>query len=620
MATDIHTAPDLENVSADREHAPAPRRDRKPELVLALVVVGACALYALVALAVHAPRVHPDEERYLIAASSLVEGEGLTMRGGDYGFGPLLALVLAAIIRIAGSVDSAYDWFKAANALFFSLTAVPVYLLARRLVSAWWAVLAAALSVAIPSSISVATVMQESLAYLATAWALFAIVVALERPTVLRQLGVLAAVAAAVLTRTQFGILYVTWVVALVVLWLVAPWTRPRTRAEVVRYWPTVLPPILAALAFGVRLASGESAASSLGAYWSLWRGYDPLAVGKWFVYTLGDFAVYLAIVPLAVMPIVLWELACAGRGGSRRGASFVALFVSANVSGLLVVAAFSSTPWGYDRLHDRYGFYLLPLWLVGLVVWLASGLPRPLVAAAIGAVAAVTLAFVLPFGQLANEAGIDTVPGALWLRIEAELAGPGPASGRLALGVFVVALLAATFFLPRRIARIALPAAVALTFVAMSYFAWQRIVEAPEDRVFAGGLDRAWIDDRLPAEASVTKVYVDTPCESALERHALFVTEFFNSTVDRAAYVGDSVPDGIPLPRVDVTPSGTLELAPGKPLRAEYVYTQPGVDLDGRRVAEGTAARLVLWHVGGAVRVVGASSDDELRRNVCAP
>ena len=91
--------------------------------------------------------------------------------------------MLAAIIRLAGSVDAAYDWFKAANALFFALTAVPVYLLARRLVSAWWAVLAAALSVAIPSSISVATVMTESLSFLATGWALYAIALALERPT-----------------------------------------------------------------------------------------------------------------------------------------------------------------------------------------------------------------------------------------------------------------------------------------------------------------------------------------------------------------------------------------------------------------------------------------------------
>lgn len=613
MATELETPP------AVVVQPPAARTDRRPAVVLGLVVVGAFALYALLALAVHGPRVHPDEERYLIAASSLVEGEGLTMRGGSYGYGPLLALVLAAIIRLAGSIDAAYDWFKAANALFFALTAIPVYLLARRLVTAWWAVLAAALAVAIPSSISVATVMTESLSYLTAAWALYAIALALERPTVLRQLTVLAAITAAFLTRSQFGILYVTWVGALAMLWLIAPQARPRARRDLVRFWPTALPLVLATLALTAKLVSGQSAADLLGPYWELWRGYDVLGIGKWFVYHLGDFTVYLAIVPVAVAPVMLWELGRAARAGSRRAAAFVALFAAGNIAGLLVVAAFTSTQWGYDRLHDRYAFYLLPLWLVTLVVWLASGLPRPRLAAAIGAAVALALAFVLPFGQLANEAGIDTVPGALWLRIEAELAGPGPASGRLALAAFVVGLLVATFFLPRRIARIALPAAVTLTFAAMSCFAWQRMIEAPEDRVFAGGLDRAWIDDSIPHDASVTKVYIDTACGSALERHALFLTEFFNSTVDRAVYIGDSVPDGIPLPRVDVAPSGTLELSPGHPLRADYVYTQPGVELAGRRVAEGTAAGLVLWRIDGPVRVVGASSDAELRRRVCA-
>src|SRR6185295_995386 len=112
-------------------------------------------------------------------------GEGLTLRGQSYGFGPLLSLMLASIILVAGSVDAAYDWFKIAEALVFALT---------------------------------------------TAWALYAIAVALERPTVLRQFLVLFAIGFAVLARTQFGILYVTWIVALGLLWLLAPWSRPRAR------------------------------------------------------------------------------------------------------------------------------------------------------------------------------------------------------------------------------------------------------------------------------------------------------------------------------------------------------------------------------------------------------
>ena len=334
MATDLETASERDTASVEMLEPTAAGRSRAPELALVLVVVGSFALYTLLALAVGVPRVHPDEVRYLIAASSLVEGEGLTLRGADYGFGPVLAVVLAAILWLAGSVDAAYDWFKAANALFLALTAVPVYLLARRLVSAWWAVLAAALSVAIPSSVSVATVMTESVSYLATAWAVYAIALALERPTILRQFALLGAIAVAFLTRPQFGILYATWVGALAILWLLVPESRPRTRRDVLGYWPTLLPPVLAVLAFAARLVAGASARDSFGAYWELWRGYDPFQVGKWIVYHLGDFTVYLAVVPIAVAPIVLWELGRAGRAGSRPAAAFVALFTAANVTG----------------------------------------------------------------------------------------------------------------------------------------------------------------------------------------------------------------------------------------------------------------------------------------------
>ena len=619
MAIELETASPFDTARVERDTVRASAEGRAPVVVLCMIVAGAFLLYTLLATGVDGPRVHPDEELYTMGASSLAAGHGLALRGEHFGFGPLFPALLAVIIRVAGSVDAAYDWFKVANAFCFALTAVPVYLLARRLASAWWAVVAAGLSVAIPSSISIGTVMTESVSYLATGLALYAIAIALERPTVLRQVAVLTAIAAAFFIRPQFGVLYATWLGALAVLWLIAPWSRPRTRADMLRLWPTALPLVVGMIVFGVRIASGAAASSSFGAYAVLWRGYDPLDVGKWLVYHLGDFAVYLAVVPVAVAPIVLWALARDGRAGSRPAGAFVALFGAANVTGLLVVAAFASSPWGFDRLHDRYGFYLLPLWLIGLVVWLDSGLPRPRVASAIGIVAALALAMILPFGQLANEAGIDTVPGALWERVEAELAGPGPASGRLALGVFVLALLAATFLLPRRIARMALPVAVAATFAAMSYFAWERMVGAPEDLVFAGGFERAWIDERVASDATVTKLYADTACGSALERHAIYLTEFFNSTVDRAAYVRGSTPDGLPIVRCRRELVGRArDLAgPTAPV-ADYVFTQPGIELAGQRVAEGTAARLVLWHIDGPVRVVGATSNEQLRQKAC--
>jgi hypothetical protein len=581
-------------------------------------VLAAFAVYTWLAALVDVPRVHPDEVRYLIAASSLVEGEGLTLRGDEYGFGPLYALVLAAILSLSSGADAAYELFKAANALLFALTAVPVYLLARRLVSRWWAVCAAGLAVAIPSSISVATVMTESLAYLTAAWALYATALALERPTLLRQLAVLGTVGAAFLTRAQLGGLYLSWLLGLALLWILAPERRPRTRRDVYGLWPSAVPLVLAVLVLAGRLVGGASPSESLGAYWELWRGYDPFQVLKWVVYHLADIEIYLAVVPLAVAPIVLWRLLRSGRAGAEREASFAALFLSANAIGLLVVAAFTSTPWGYDRLHDRYAFYLLPLWLVVLVVWLADGLPRPLVATAIGVGIALVLPAILPFHQLANEAGIDTVPGALWVWVEAQAAGPGPLSGSHLLAVFVIGLLAAVVLLPRRLA-VLVPAAVLAVFAVTAVLAWDRMIGAPEDAVFAGGLERAWVDELVPADAPVTKLYLESPScpASATTRHALFLTEFFNSAVDRAAYLGDSIPDGLPADRVEVE-DGRLVLPNGDPLEAEYVFTQPGIELDGRRVGTGTAAGLVLWKTDGTVRTVGARTTADVRTADC--
>ena len=51
-------------------------RDRRPLVALGLVAVGAFALYALLSLAIHGPRVHPDEERYLIARVLARRGRG----------------------------------------------------------------------------------------------------------------------------------------------------------------------------------------------------------------------------------------------------------------------------------------------------------------------------------------------------------------------------------------------------------------------------------------------------------------------------------------------------------------------------------------------------------------
>jgi hypothetical protein len=597
----------------------APIRTRGPVLALAGAIAVAFVAYALLASAVEVPRVHPDELRYALAGSSVAEGEGVLNRGVRSGFGPVHAAYLGAVLVLTGDRESAYPIWKALNVLLFVLSAIPIHLLARRLVPPWWSVLAAALALAIPSAIYVSVVMTESPAYFATCWALLAIVLAVERPTVGRQLAAIGTIAIATATRSQLGVLFGALVVALLAQWALAS-GRPPLRALARQLWPTLGAIALGVLALLARpLLTWSSPEDSLGPYADLWTGYDVLDVAKWTLYHAADLELYLAVVPFAVMPIVLARLLASGRSGDARRGAFGVSFVTINLAFLLVAGAFSSLPYGYDRLHDRYLFYVVPLWLIVLVAWLAEGMPRPLVALVIGAATALVLPAILPFRQLANEAGVDTVPGALWVWLEQETAGPNPVSARVLLVAFVVGLVAAVAFLPRRFGW-SLSAAVLVVFVTTSVLAWDRMIGAPEDRVFDGGLTRDWIDERVPADARVWKLYIgseDCPI-GTLAWHSFFVTEFFNDSVRRAAFIGDSIADGIPIERVDLA-EGALMLEDGGPLVADYVFTQPGIELDGEEVARGTNAGLVLWHVGGPVRVVNARTNDEVRTPDCA-
>jgi hypothetical protein len=105
------------------------------------------------------------------------------------------------------------------------------------------------------------------------------------------------------------------------------------------------------------------------------------------------------------------------------------------------------------------------------------------------------------------------------------------------------------------------------------------------------------------------------SPC-ARFAYDGFYLSEFFNSSVQRVAHL-DTAPDKLS-GKATIGRNGQVLLASGEPVVADYAVVQPGVRLAGRRLAEGTNARLVLWEVGGPVRVLGARSAGELRRLVC--
>ena len=95
---------------------------RWPALALGTVVAVAALAYGAVAQLVPMPVLNPDELRYTLAARALADGEWLSLRGHDYGYGTLYPIVLAPIVALSESIEAAYPFFKVANALLRLLT------------------------------------------------------------------------------------------------------------------------------------------------------------------------------------------------------------------------------------------------------------------------------------------------------------------------------------------------------------------------------------------------------------------------------------------------------------------------------------------------------------------
>ena len=584
-----------------------------PRIALVATVIVTFVVYATLAHAADVPRFFMDELYYMRAGVSAADGEGLAFRGERWGYGPLYPLLLAALVRLTSDQETTYELAKLANALFFALAAVPIYLLSRRLLPPWPSVAVAALAAAIPSSMYVSVVMTESAAYASACVALYAVFLTLERPTWWRQVAAVGATLAAAALRPQLVSLYAGYLVALGLLVALSPSRRARLRASPWALWPTALS-VLVALAWVARpVLRGDSPTESLGSYRVLAEWYDPLEVARWFAFNLGDLALYLAVVPVVVAPVVLTRCWSRARAGSDRDAAFLALFAAMNVVGLALVGAFSSTEIGLGIVHDRYLFYLVPLWLLVLVHWLHEGLPRPRRPLAVGAAAAVALVAVLPYGEIAGASSFrqfEAVATEIWGQVGAVAAKVPVVDARLVGIGFAVLVVALVAVLPRRWSLL-VPGFVVLVFLANAAPAWRSAFVEPLLGATPAGT-RSWVDDALPDGARATILYVERPCNREVEDGSELLTEFFNRSVDRAVTIGGSGRGN--RPQLHVERSGALRFVGGEPFVARFVVTQPGVELVGRRLAGGMTPRLVLWQTDGPVHAATARSDDGLR------
>ncbi len=536
-----------------------------------------------------APWIMVDELIYSELAKSLADSGRFLVRGeATAAYGIVYPALIAPAWALFESVPQAYAAAKAINALVMSLAAVPAYFLARRVLAERLALVAAALTVAVPSMVYTATLMTENAFYPLFLCAALAMVLWLERPTPLRTAIVLGASLVAYLTRQQ--------AVALLPALLTAPLLLAG-RAAFRRY--ALLYGVAAAGFLGVlvlQVARGRSPLGIFGAYEVAGRAdYSVGEVAKWFVYHVGELSLALGVIPFAALIL----LALMPRQLTERDRIFVAAALSLSFWLLLVVAVFASEQT--FRISERNTFYVGSLFLIALLVWIERGLPRPQLATAIAVFVAAGLPLVIPYEDFI---GLNAVSDTAALLPLGWLVEQGLALSNADLVVLAGCLVAAAAFLfvPRRYA-LALPALVLVYFAVSQYPIVDQHRFRSAQHLFGGIAmeDRDWIDRSVGRGADVAFLWTGTASE-----FAIWENEIFSRSIGDIYTTGPAVPGGLAQKPVAIEKStGYVRGPDGRRVPVSFVLTDATGEFGGTVVGEDGVKRLVLYRVDGPLRQV---------------
>ncbi len=562
---------------------------------LTAIVVCSAVVRILLTRQVAAPWIMVDELVYSELAKSFAEHGRFLIRGvptGGYGY--VYPILIAPAWRLYSSIPHAYAVAKGINAVVISLTAIPAYFLARRLVGSGLALVASVLAVLVPSMLYAGTIMTENAFYPLFTCVCLALVTTLERPSARRQVVLLALVLFAYLTRAQA----VALVPAIAIAPLLLGWIERNVRTQLRAFLPTYgLLAAGAVLALGATVARGRSPLSLLGAYRAATSsGYSVGEIAHYLLWHVEELDFYLGVIPFAAL-LVFW---LAPRSLDHAGRAFVA--ASAPVTILLVVevAAFASRQ--SFRIEERNMFYVAPFALTALVSLGTLRATRRRVFV-IAAVIAALLPGLFPFDRFIDTPAVsDTLALLPWWWVNDHYL----ALTQIRYGALAGAIVAGLLFLlvPRRFlpALALLVAAVFVVTTAAAQNGRHGIRIAAAGALFAGiRVDHPdWVDRAVGRDADVSLLW-----NGRLEAHSVWETEFFNRSVGRVYDLGGAVPGGLPETHVTRSASGALVDDAGHVVRAQYALTSDGADLAGRVIGRDPRIGMYLVRVNGPVIVI---------------
>jgi hypothetical protein len=311
------------------------------------------------------PTLFTDEFEWTELSRAIADTGHAARRGQPFDYKSLYAFMIAPGWWIH-STSTAYTMIKYLNTSVMALAAVPVYLLARTMVSTRLAVVAGLASLCTTALYYAAFLVPEVLAYPTFALCAYLSIRALAGGG---RRFIAAAIVADLLAsqvRGELAMLPVSFALASIVLWVVGPHgQRIRRNWGAFDYVGAILL-IVGGLIVLNRLISP---------YAQQWA----FVTGSWQgrMWSLGMQAASAFAIGLGLLPFVggLASLWIPERRADRNWRAFAAFTGSAIVTVWLytaVKAAFLSTNFA-TRVEERNLIYLGPLFIVGTVVWLSA-------------------------------------------------------------------------------------------------------------------------------------------------------------------------------------------------------------------------------------------------------
>ena len=515
-----------------------------PSTVATLLILG-LAVRTFAAGKVVSPWIMIDELTYSDLARSFAGQASFVLRGDRSAVYSVLYPVVISPAWLAHSMSSTYAIAKAINTILVTVAAIPLYVWARRLVSASFALLALLLFLLLPALLYAGTLMTENAALPAFLLTFYALALALERPTLGRQALVLALIALAALIRLQAFVLVpvvVTAVLANAFLDGRAA-ARPRAgREKLVRFWPTLALLAVAACAYVVVTAARHHTFHGLfGAYGAVASAnYSLVDAGRWIVRHYAELGLAVAVLPAAALIVLLVSAVREPRATTVEERAFLAVSAGSLVWFPIQSGVFASH--FSHRVEERTMLYVEPLLLLALVIWLARAAPRSRLTDGIAVAVPVVALLALPFGTLLAQAAISDTFGLVPLLALRQSAGMGAVHALVWGGA---GLLAVIFVLaPRRLAQVLVPIGVATVLLGTTIVAAGRIADeslAARSAPHVGDTVE-WVDHAIGRNRDAAFLYT-----AAVDPQAVWQTEFWNRSVRRVLRWDAIEPGGLP-------------------------------------------------------------------------